>query len=260
MTRFYTLFLIFLISCSHLKPAFELTQPPEFVYVPAGSFVMGDIFFENNDDALPLHTVELEAFYIGKYEVTFEQYDEFATQTNRPLPDDDGFGRGSRSVVRVTWNDANDFCRAFGYRLPTEQEWEYAARSGGKDEIISGASSAEEIDDYARHKDNSVAHSFPGGTKKPNGLGIYDMSGNVFEWIGEYYQFYKTDGDSVQWHDLTQSQIRLIRGGSFKEQLRTLHTYWRVGVLAYFGEYDIGFRCVVSEPDLYSIPLVEKGY
>lgn len=249
MIRFYIPFLLLIVSCSHLKPVIELTNPVELVYVPAGSFLMGDIFFENNDDALPLHTVELDAFYIGKYEVTFDQYDEFATQTGRPLPNDDGYGRGNRSVVQVTWYDANDFCRAFGYRLPTEQEWEYAARSGGKDEIISGTTEEIQIDEFARHKDNSAARSFPGGTKRANGLGIYDMSGNVFEWIGDYYEFYKDDVDSVKWNKLKRSEVRLIRGGSFREQTRTLHTYWRVAVLAFFREYDIGFRCVVSETD-----------
>jgi len=147
----------------------------------------------------------------------------------------------------VNWYDALDFCKAYSYRLPTEQEWEYAARSGGKKEIYAGTSDPDSLNYVARHKKNSGGYSFHIGTKEPNGLGLFDMSGNVAEYIGDYYPFYKTDPDSIQYYPLDEREMRIIRGGSFNQQDNVLRTYWRVGVLAELEDHTIGFRCVDSD-------------
>lgn len=242
---FLTLPLLFLQACSVFKtPVKKQLLPLEMTEVKGGDFQMGDAIYLENDDSLPLHLVELPSFLIGTYEVTYEQYDAFATATNRPLPPDKKRGRGKRAVVFVNWHDAQEFCNSYGYRLPTEQEWEYAARSGGKKHLYSGTSEADSLDLYARYKDNSAPYSYFSGSKKPNELGIYDMSGNVYEWIGDWYQIYRSDVDSVTYHNPDESAVRLIRGGSFREPENVLRTYWRVGVLADYESYDIGFRCV----------------
>jgi len=224
-------------------------EPMEMTKIEGGMFVMGDVIFKKNEDSLPLHNVTLDDFYIGTYEVTYKQYDAFAIATDRPLPDDDGRGRENRAVIYVNWNDAFAFCNAYGYRLPTEQEWEYAARSGGLHQLYSGTTNSDSLDLYARHLDNSGPYSYFVGTKKPNDLGLYDMSGNVAEFVGEYYPFYKTNPDSIELYPLHERAMRVTRGGSFNSDDVTLRTYWRVGVLAELGDHTIGFRCASSKID-----------
>ena len=232
-------------SCFVFKTPLEKQLVPlVMTEVEGGSFQMGDLFFKKNDDSMPIHTVELSSFKIGTFEVTYEQYDAFATATGRPLPRDQDRGRSKRAVAFVNWHDAQKFCNAYGYRLPTEQEWEYAARSGGKKQLYAGTNEPDSLDRYARFKENSAPYSYFTGSKKPNELGIYDMSGNVYEWIGDWYQIYKSDVDSVTYYNLEESAVRLIRGGSFREPENVLRAYWRVGVLADYESYDIGFRCV----------------
>ena len=234
-------------GCTLFKPSLKSQLAPmEMTFVPGGTFIMGDVFEEENDDSLPLHEVTLDDYYIGTYEVTYQQFDTFAELTDRSRPRDDGRGRGNRAVIYVDWYDAVDFCRAYGYRLPTEQEWEYAARSGGLNQLFSGTSDPDSLTHYARYSDNSGAYTFDVGTKRPNDLGLYDMSGNVSEFVGDYYPFFKTDPDSIEYYPLDERGMRVIRGGSFNSvPANVLRTYWRVGVLAELGDHTLGFRCAV---------------
>jgi formylglycine-generating enzyme required for sulfatase activity len=178
---------------NHLKNGQE---GPEMVMIPAGSFQMGD------------RTVRIQKpFALGRYEVTFEEYDQFANATNSQLPSDKGWGRGRRPVIRVSWDDAVNYTKWLSaqtgkrYRLPTEAEWEYAARSGGKEERWAGTSREEELGGYAWYKANSGGETQPVGRRKPNGLGLYDMSGNVWEWVDDCW-YGKCDQ-------------RVVRGGSW---------------------------------------------
>lgn len=216
----------------------------EMTSVPGGTFLMGDLIFEENDDSIPLHEVTLPDFKIGTYEITYAQYDAFARATDRRLPQDDERGRGDRAVVFVNWVDAREFCRAYGYDLPTEQQWEFAARSGGKKHLYAGTNEEAELKEYARYDENSGGYSFWVGSKKPNELGIYDMSGNVAEWIGEWYAFYRTEVDSTEHYPLEEQGMRVIRGGSFRHWENISRNYWRVGVLDDTESYFLGFRCV----------------
>lgn len=238
------LLIIFLSGCSIFKNSADTIPKPEMVAVPGGTFMMGDIYGDDNPDAKPVHKVSLPDFRIGKYEVTYEEYDAFARRTDRPLPLADSLERGQRAVVYVNWEQAKSFCEYHGWRLPTEQEWEYAARSGGRKMRFSGTNKSDSLTAYARTEENSSPFSFEVGTKKPNDAGLYDMSGNVFEWIGGYYQFYPKNGQKPKWDDMEERTLRIIRGGSFRESKEIATTYWRVGVLEEASEYDIGFRCV----------------
>ena len=233
-----------LTGCSVFQNTSKEIPTPEMVLIEGGTFKMGDIYGTDNPDATPVHKVKISSFKIGKYEVTYNQYDAFAQRTDRSLPQGDSLGRGDRAVVYVSWSDAQAFCEFHGWRLPTEQEWEYAARSGGKKTQFAGTNNIDSLANYARTKQNSAPFSFRGGTKKPNSSGLYDMSGNVFEWIGDFYQRYPQKGTKPQWANLDERGIRIIRGGSFKESGVIASTYWRVGILAEAEEYDIGFRCV----------------
>ncbi len=240
------LIIILTCSCSVFKKTTNLPKP-KMVKVEGGTFLMGDLIDSTNTDALPIHEVSLDDYYIGKHEVTFTQYDAFAKATGRELPPDEHFGRGDRAVVRVDWHDALAYCNFFGWRLPTETEWEYAARAEGKAYLFAGTNDPDSLSKYAITEKDAVSFSFRVGTRKPNELGIYDMSGNVSEWIGSYYQFYENPEDL---HDLENSMVRIIRGGSFNSWLNTTKVYWRVGVLSDAEFYEVGFRCAVSQEEL----------
>jgi formylglycine-generating enzyme required for sulfatase activity len=112
-------------------------EGPELMVVPAGEFRMGDIQGKHGKDELPVHEVKIQKpFAVSRYEITFDQYDQFAKATGRELPDDEGFGRGREPVIRVSWHDAVAYAEWLSlqtgkrYRLPSEAEWEYVARAG----------------------------------------------------------------------------------------------------------------------------------
>ncbi len=245
----YLLVVIFLFACAGcrtLKNDFPFAKP-EMVRVKGGTFLMGDVIDSTNTDALPIHSIYLGDFYIGRYEVTFAEYDNYALHVGRDLPQFDRHGRGNRAVVRVDWQQARDFCRFFGWRLPTENEWEYAARARGLKQRFAGTDHPDSLSIFAHTKENTQPHSQPVGTKKPNQIGLFDMSGNVYEWIGSYYQFYE---NPKELHDFENNDIRIIRGGSFASWLNTSKVYWRVGVLGDAQSYEIGFRCAISQKEL----------
>lgn len=236
--------LLILLGCGLFRDSSQDIPKPAMVHIEGGTFTMGDIYECENPDAMPLHTVTLPDFRIGKYEVTYEEYDAFAHRTDRKLPETDSLGRGQRAVVNVSWDDAKAFCKFHGWRLPTEQEWEYAARSGGQKQRFAGTNEVDSLDKYARTTDNSMHRSFPVGTKEPNEVGLYDMSGNVAEWIGDYYQFYPEENEDPGWQDMQKTDIRIIRGASFKSPKLRATTSMRVGILKDEKKYDVGFRCV----------------
>ena len=181
----------------------------EMVFVEGGTFTMGntDSIDEKSKYRVdfrskPEHEVTVSSFYIGKYEITQSQWEAVMGTTIRQQHDKarapSGFNGihgegGNYPMYYVSWNDAQEFIRRLNagtgkkYRLPTEAEWEYAARGGNKSEgyIYSGSNV---LDDVAWSSHNSSGSSHPVGSKQPNELGIYDMSGNVREWCNDWYQ------------------------------------------------------------------------
>ncbi len=169
---------------------------PEMVRIPAGEFLMGSPEDENGrwGDEGPQHKVQVETFAIGKYEVTFDEYDLFCEATNREKPDDNGWGRGKRPVINISWYDAAEYAKWLSeqtgkkFRLPTEEEWEYACRAG-----TTGSRFCQdnELSEYAWYYMNSDGRTHPVGEKKPNPWGLYDMLGNVWEWTASEYSKYE---------------------------------------------------------------------
>jgi len=203
------------------------SQGPEMVVIQAGRFEMGDIWGDGTEQERPVHTVHIrKPFALGRYPVTFEEYDTFIKFFGKKwpsLPDDQGWGRGQRPVINVSQGDALFYADWLSqqtgkrYRLPSEAEWEYAARSGGKEKKWAGTSAEEELADYAWYRLNSNGMTHSVGEKKPNGLGLYDMSGNVWEWVQDAwardYERVPKDGSALPYRD----SGGVIRGGCWDD-------------------------------------------
>jgi formylglycine-generating enzyme required for sulfatase activity len=234
-----------------LKSAFAgIHVEPEMVEVKAGAFQMGDVTGRGYMYAQPVHEVKLQkSFKLGKHEVTFDEYDRFAIATGKPLPHDQGFGRGRRPVIYVSWEDARDFAVWLStqtgkrYRLPSEAEWEYAARSGGKDEVWAGTSDEKQLDKYAVLLESRTE---PAGSRKPNGLGLHDMSGNVWEWVEdcwhETYHGAPTDGRAWSEESGGNCGSRVVRGGSWFSEPVDLRSSYRSRSHAGDRNNLVGFR------------------
>ena len=185
----------------------------EFVWVSGGSFEMGDVFGDGKSNERPVHQVNLDGFWLGKHPVTQGEWKK--VMGNNP-----SFYKGDDCPVEmVCWGDIQQFIMKLNergdgkYRLPTEAEWEYAARSGGKKERYAGG---DDIDRVAWHKGNSCGSTHPVGQKAPNGLGLYDMSGNVWEWVSDWFdsEYYaKSPRDNPEGPSGISN--RVIRGGGF---------------------------------------------
>ena len=214
---------------------------PLTIEVKGGSFQMGSI--DGDVDEKPIHRVTLSDFAIGKYEVTVGQYLQFCTEKNTNWPEwlengnkyhietgsnasykNKGYQRnGSENlpIVGISWNDATAYCQWLSgktgknFRLPTEAEWEYAARGGNQSKGFK-YSGSNTIGDVAWYTENSDSKTHPVGIKGANELGIHDMSGNVWEWCSDWYDenYYKSS--AAQNPKGAQSgSLRVLRGGSW---------------------------------------------
>jgi sulfatase modifying factor 1 len=176
-------------TASPAPPREDPTTSMVLVPVKGGCFQMGDVFGDGEVEETPVHEVCVGDFHLGKYEVTQGQWKQ--VMGGNPSLDRGCQGDDRCPVDTVSWSDAQEFirrlnARAVGgrYRLPTEAEWEYAARSGGRRERYSGGDDADRVAWFA---ENSGRRNRPVGTKAPNGLGLHDMSGNVWEWTADWY-------------------------------------------------------------------------
>lgn len=226
----------------------------EFVYVKGGRFEMGDTFGDGDIDEKPVHEVQVEDFYIGKYLVTQGQWEK--VMGNNPSEFRKG---GNYPVEKVSWHDTQEFIKRLSekteinYRLPTEAEWEYAARSGGKKEKWAGTNSETEIGEYAWYWENSSNETHPVGQKKPNGVGLYDMSGNVFEWVQDWYSndYHRRNSPTYnpQCKEFEYGRRKVIRGGMWQSGPMSLRTTGRSSThpIALHG---VGFRLVLpAQPE-----------
>ena len=188
----------------------------EMVYVEGGSFDMGATYEQCSDaykDECPVHSVTLSGYYIGKCEVTQELWE--AVMGSNPS----NFKGAQNPVERVSWNDCQEFVSRLNsltgknFRLPTEAEWEYAARGGNKS-LHYKYSGSDNIDEVAWYNNNSGRSTHAVGTKSPNELGIYDMSGNVCEWCSDWYGGYSA-GAQTNPQGPSSGSYRVLRGGSW---------------------------------------------
>jgi formylglycine-generating enzyme required for sulfatase activity len=214
--------------------------PLEMVPVPGGSFEMGDAFGDGGSDEKPLHRVTLESFYIGKTEVTQRLW--VAVMGSNPSH----FQADELPVEQVSWDDCQQFISRLNgmtgrrYRLPTEAEWEYAARSGGKGEQYAGSDSPDPVAWYGA---NSADRTHPVGTRAANGLGVSDMSGNVWEWCSDRYgsgYYGVSPPDDPQ--GPTDGADRVGRGGGWSGGAGFTRCSFRCGLAPSFRDSSLGFR------------------
>ena len=228
------------------------------VLIDAGEFWMGSPDGEGDKAEHPRHKVYLDAFYMDKYEATSSRYAEFMRATGRPAPeywDQMKIGKhNNHPVVGVDWHDADAYCRWAGKRLPTEAEWEKAAR--GTDERFYPWGNQEPASGIA-----NFGHGFAGkvydqglepvgtyeGGKSP--YGIYDLAGNVWEWVADWYEEnYYAKSPERDPKGSSSGQYRVLRGGSWNRQPKHVRSTLRFWLSPSFRYDTVGFRCAQDIP------------
>jgi formylglycine-generating enzyme required for sulfatase activity len=264
-----------LISCGDKKPAAQANASTikvvtksgvSMVYIPGGTFTMGSN--KGNPDEKPAHQVTLSPFLMDQFEVTAEMY------TKAELSNPSHWQKSPKMPIeQVRWNGARIYCNersllegltpcydeskpgmplninANGYRLPTEAEWEYAARAGGTGAY--GSVPKNKLKQYAIYEANSQKRTRPVGTKKSNAWGLYDMLGNVSEWCEDLYaaDYYSKSPAKDPMGPSTGNGKRVMRGGNWKSSADMCRVTFRTGQKtgdsdACFTTDYCGFRCV----------------
>jgi formylglycine-generating enzyme required for sulfatase activity len=212
----------------------------KYVWIPPGSFMMGcsPEDSECSQNEKPSYQVRLtKGFWMGQTEVTVGAYKRFASATGRAMPSAPGFNPGwsneQMPIVMVTWDDSQAYCRWAGGRLPTETEWEYAARAGSTEARY------EPLEDVAWYADNSGHRPHEVGQKRPNAWTLYDMLGNVWERLSDWYRWEKSNPEGP-----VPSGDRVLRGGSWYSAPGFVRVSYRLRSTPEVRNSDIGIRCV----------------
>jgi len=220
---------------------------PEMIILRGGTFQRGDLQGDGDDDEKKVETINIKPFAIGLYEITFDEYDLYCEETGHIKPDDQEWGRGRRPAVNVSWNEAQKYLKWLSgktrqkYRLPTDAEWEYAARAGTKtrywwgQEVLKNKANCEGCGSLWDGEQTSIVGKF-----SPNDFGLHDTAGNVFEWVEDCFN-----------SDFTQSKInnqscgkRNIRGGAWSFTPKEVRSANRWRDFPNRQSDDTGFRVV----------------
>ncbi|MBQ7985274.1 MAG: SUMF1/EgtB/PvdO family nonheme iron enzyme [Bacteroidales bacterium] len=224
------LFIVFVAGFAAMCSANGQNKDKYWVRVEGGDFDMGcnqgseDCY----PDEQPLHTVSLSSFYIGRYEVTVKEYRQYCEKTGNAMPEEPSYGwHDDFPMVNVTWQQAADYAQWKGCRLPTEAEWEYAAKGGNKSKGYT-YSGSNDYNQVAWSYENSDFQPHPVGQKQPNELGIYDMSGNAWEWCSDNYGvFYYASSPMANPKGPKEGLGKVNRGGCFSFDKTLLNVHHR---------------------------------
>ena len=216
------------------------------VLVGGGTFQMGDD--HGYEMEKPVHTVRLKSYYMDKYEVTVGEYRKFCIATKREMPEKPAWGWNDKNPIsKVCWDDAASYAAWAGKRLPTEAEWEFAARGGTQSKGWK-YSGSDNIDEVAWYVENSKNKVHPVGTKKRNELGIFDMTGNVVEWCADKYDgnYYKVSPEKNPQGSHIGSD-RVLRGGSYSGDTDDCRIAKRFSRKPGTSLLRFGFRCAAEK-------------
>ncbi len=237
--------LVFLFCGTSIFLFAQVKPETDWVRVEGGSFMMG---CEESDkecypDQQPKRKVNISTFEISRYEVTVGEYEMICKATKRSMPSPPPYGFiDSHPIVYITWQDAMDYAKWIGGRLPTEAEWEFAAKGGinSKGYTYSGSNNYDEV---GWCYENSSNQTHPIGQKLPNELGIYDMSGNAWEWVGDNYEiFYYKTSPSINPKGPMKGLGKVNRGGCFSFDFNLMRTSHRRGSGENTAGFGTGFR------------------
>ena len=238
----------------------DCAECPEMVVIPAGQFTMGSPASEMYRGAETQHRVTISSpFALSKYEVTFEQWDRCVADggCNGVKPDDFGWGRGNRPIIGVNWNDAKAYVAWLSkktskpYRLPSESEWEYAARAGtttayhfGDTVIPKQVNFDASMGDANAPSDTNRQKTLSVGTFPPNAFGLHDMHGNVWEWTEDCWSDEYTDATPADGKPYLAADCggRVLRGGSWEDYAGDVRAAARVSSNVDDGTWSDGFR------------------
>ncbi len=260
------------ISAFRREYTIEMFEELKLVSVKGGAFIMGNKNGRSNEQ--PLHKVILSDFQISPYEITNKQYAIFLNQYGSDKIKN-GIYRGEKMiykreggvecnagiwsategfenypVIYVTWFGANKFCEYYGLNLPTEAQWEYAARGGvkmNKKSLFAGANDETELDEFGWFSSNSDSQTHEVGTKIPNNLGLYDMNGNVWEWCSDWYHVqYYNKSPLKNPRGFVEGSYRVNRGGSWFDYISNCNVAFRSSHYPSYSILYIGFRVCLS--------------
>ena len=233
-----------LLYAQESAPVFENTLGMKLVLIPAGTFIMGSPFEEvgRQEDELPHQVTISRAFYLAGTEVTQAQW-------LAVMGMDKSFFKGPQlPMEKVSWQEAVLFCQKLSdkegrvYRLPTEAEWEYACRAGRSSASVNASALAEQ----AWYSDNSDETTHPVGLKEANGWGLFDMLGNVSEWVADYYDAEYPAAAATDPRGPEKGTYRVIRGGSWAAFTMACRCAARSDAPAAYQLKQTGFRVVLE--------------
>ncbi len=225
----------------------------DMVLIPQGEFTMGS---KDHSDETP-HRVVLDRYYIDKYEVSNAKFQKFMKETKHTAPaywDDPRLNAPEQPVVGVNWYDASTFCKWEGKRLPTEAEWEKAAKGPDESHYPWGHKINPTFANYAQNEGKTrPVNSYEKGV---SGYGVFNMAGNVFEWVSDWYgpKYFQVSralnpqGPSYGLNFANQGPVKVIRGGSWfapQTSLHTSHRFWNQPENNSYG-VGLGFRCAMT--------------
>ena len=227
---------------------------PEMITVEGGTFTMGDTEMEGEGDEQPPHEVTLKTFQMSKTPVTVALYRQFCNETGKNMPDPPSWGWiDNHPMVNISWHDAVGYTdwladkTSKNYRLPTEVEWEYAARGGNKSNENKYAG-GRSLDLVGWYKENSNGTTQPVAQKRPNELGLYDMSGNVWEWCRDWYSSdYYAGSPKDNPRGPATGSFRVLRGGSWGGGAARCRVAGRNFNYPGYRDGYLGFRVVLSQ-------------